>query len=78
MALLNDTDPESAAILASRIGSNIREVPFTLVDGTAISIDATVTCVCAPTDGDSLHDLMAAARTRLTSQSGNLSPQRVH
>jgi diguanylate cyclase (GGDEF)-like protein/putative nucleotidyltransferase with HDIG domain len=78
VALLNDTDPESAAILATRIRSNIRGVPFSLVDGTAMNIDATVTCVCAPTDGNSLHDLMAAARNRLTSQSGNLSPQRVH
>jgi len=78
VALLNDTDHEAAGTLASRIGNNIREQPFSLSDGTGITIDATVTCVCAPSDGNSLQDLMTAARSRMSSQGTKFNPQSVH
>ena len=78
VALLNNTDRESAVALASRIGSNIRDLPYSLSDGTVITIDATVTCVCAPSDGSSLQDLMTAARSRVSTQPPGFSPHSVH
>jgi diguanylate cyclase (GGDEF)-like protein/putative nucleotidyltransferase with HDIG domain len=64
VALLNDTDRDTASTLASRIRNNIRDLPFSLAGGTNITVEATVTSVCAPNDGMSLRDLMAAARVR--------------
>jgi diguanylate cyclase (GGDEF)-like protein/putative nucleotidyltransferase with HDIG domain len=78
VALVNDPDHETASTLASRIGNNIRELPFSLSDGTGITIDATVTCVCAPSDGNSLQDLMTAARSRMSTQDSKFNPHNVH
>ncbi len=78
VALLNDTDREMAETLAARIQNNIRELPFSLKDGTTITIEATVTCVCAPSDGNSLRDLMAAARSRMSSRGTEFNPHSIH
>jgi diguanylate cyclase (GGDEF)-like protein/putative nucleotidyltransferase with HDIG domain len=67
VALLNDTDPETALAVASRIRDSIREQPFVLQGGSTAKIEATVTPVCAPADGRSLHDLMSTAHTRTIS-----------
>jgi diguanylate cyclase (GGDEF)-like protein len=78
VALLNDTDQETAAMVASRIRTNIRDLPFLLQDGTAITIEATVTSVCSPNDGRSLRDLMATARVRTDSSNGEHQGPSVH
>src|SRR5207248_137079 len=51
VALLNDTDRAFATAVASRIADSIRQQPFAL-DGISIDVEATVTCVCAPHDGE--------------------------
>ena len=78
VALLNDTDRETAGMVASRIRTNIRDLPFLLQDGTAITIEATVTSVCSPNDGRSLRDLMATARVRTDSSNGEHQGPSVH
>jgi diguanylate cyclase (GGDEF)-like protein/putative nucleotidyltransferase with HDIG domain len=78
VALLNDTDQETAAMVASRIRTNVRDLPFLLQDGTAITIEATVTSVCSPNDGRSLRDLMATARVRTDSSNGEHQGPSVH
>ena len=67
VALLNDSDAPTADAIAHRILDDIRNDQFLLRSGGILKIETTVTCVCAPRDGESLHDLMAAAPTRLAS-----------
>jgi len=67
VALLNDTDTPTAEAIAHRILDDIRKDRFPLLNGGTLTIEATVTSVCAPRDGESLHDLMAAARVHLAS-----------
>jgi len=78
VALLNETDQGTAGTLAARIRNNIRDLPFSLVDGSTITVEATVTSVCAPNDGRSLRDLMAAARVRPIQGEGERSGSSVH
>jgi diguanylate cyclase (GGDEF)-like protein/putative nucleotidyltransferase with HDIG domain len=68
VALLNDTDGETATNVASRLSATIRQEPFAY-DGLVVKVEATVTCVCAPSDGQSLNDLIAAARLRCRTDS---------
>ncbi len=78
VALLNDTDAPAADAIAHRILGDIRNDRFPLRGGGTLSIGTTVTCVCAPRDGESLHDLMAAARVRLASSSPHRDGPIVH
>ena len=65
VALLNDTAPDTAVAVASRIRDSIRDQPFTLKCGGTTTIQATVTPVLAPRDSQSLRDLMTTARMRM-------------
>jgi diguanylate cyclase (GGDEF)-like protein/putative nucleotidyltransferase with HDIG domain len=78
VALLNDTDPDTAIVVASRIRDSIREQPFVLKSGSTAMIEATVIPVCAPRDGRSLHDLMSTARMRMISPSAERQGPIVH
>jgi diguanylate cyclase (GGDEF)-like protein/putative nucleotidyltransferase with HDIG domain len=67
IAFLNDTDSSTANLVADRIRRRLVENPLFLEDGTAVAVEATVTCVCAPHDGSSVAELLGAARLRLPS-----------
>jgi len=69
VALLNDTDFETATVVASRTRESIRGQTYPTGVG-MINVDATITCVCAPQDGQSLRDLIATARLRHVAQWG--------
>lgn len=72
IALLSDTDPETANVVAERIGHYICDRPVRLSDGTDISVLASVSVLCCPRDGQSLSDLLAlAARRSETRESAN-------
>jgi diguanylate cyclase (GGDEF)-like protein/putative nucleotidyltransferase with HDIG domain len=78
VALLNDTDPDTATAVASRIRDSIREPPFVLQGGSTAKVEATVTPVCAPADGRSLHDLMSTAHMRMVSPTAEHPGPSVH
>jgi diguanylate cyclase (GGDEF)-like protein len=61
VALLNDTTPETAAIVASRVREAIRGTPVILRNGT-IPVDVSIANVTAAGDGTSLASLIDAAR----------------
>ena len=65
VVLLYDTDPDTATAVALRIEHCVSEQPFSLKGGGAMTINATVTCLCAPRDGRSLSDLLTTARIRI-------------
>ena len=64
VAFLNDADFSLASEMASRIRASILHDPLTTSTLETIAVHATVTCVTAPRDGQSLADLLAAARIR--------------
>lgn len=68
VALLNDTDAETARAVARQVRDNIRLRPFSSRAGITISVQATVTCVSAPREGASLRALMAAARSQVAGE----------
>ena len=63
VALLNDTTPEAAAIVASRVRDGIRGTPLILRDR-SIAVDVSVANVTSAGDGTSLASLIDAARLR--------------
>jgi diguanylate cyclase (GGDEF)-like protein len=64
VALLNDTSPEAAAIVATRIRIALRNTPLPLRDNRSIVIDVSVEDVTSPADGRSLANLIDTARSR--------------
>jgi diguanylate cyclase (GGDEF)-like protein len=68
VALLEATDLDAGNAVALRILHTIREHPVVIRHDRALAVEVTVTCVFAPGDGESLQDLMAAARSRSRSQ----------
>lgn len=78
VALLNDTDPEAAAAIASHIHDDIRDQPLAVSGGNVIRVDVTVTCACAPRDGQSLQDLMSVARPKTAPSATEHQGPRVH
>jgi diguanylate cyclase (GGDEF)-like protein/putative nucleotidyltransferase with HDIG domain len=72
IALLSTGERDAAANVAARIQSRISERPISLSTGLIVTVYASVTSVCAPTDGVSLDELFAVARERskLTHASG--------
>jgi diguanylate cyclase (GGDEF)-like protein len=68
VALLEATDLDAGNAVALRILHTIREHPVVIRHDRAIAVEVTVTCVFAPGDGESLQDLMAAARSRSRSR----------
>ena len=78
VALLNNTDMPTAKALAHRILDDIGNDQFPVNDGGTLTIEATVTCVSAPRDGESLDELVAAARVRLTPAPYHRDPSIVH
>jgi diguanylate cyclase (GGDEF)-like protein len=74
VALLNDTTPETAVLVARRIRDGIRGAQLALRDA-SIVVDVTVAEVTSPGDGKSLASLIATARSRSRASSGaNGSP----
>lgn len=63
VALLNDTNADSAVIVGERIREGLRSHPMT-VDELSISVEVSVVAVCSPSDGDVLPALVETARTR--------------
>lgn len=68
VALLNDTNSESAKLVAGRIREGIRTNPLT-VRGQSIRVDVSVTAVSSPSDGETLPALVETARSRTTHSS---------
>src|SRR5581483_2302208 len=69
IALLNDTDMETSALVAARIRDGIRAHRIQTPTGD-ISVDVRVTSVSAPKDGASLRELLSTNRTRHVSEGG--------
>jgi diguanylate cyclase (GGDEF)-like protein/putative nucleotidyltransferase with HDIG domain len=65
VALLNDTNFESAKLVGCRIREAISANPLT-VGGQSIQVDVSVTAVSSPNDGESLSALVETARLRTT------------
>ena len=78
VALLNDADPATATAIASHIRDNIRDQPLAVIGGNAIKVAVTVTCVCAPRDGQRLQDLMSVARLKMAPPATKHQGPRVH
>ena len=78
VALLNDTNSESARIVGSRIREGVRNNALALEGGQTIPVDVTVTAVSSPIDGESLPSLVGTARSRIrdTGVSQESSPTR--
>jgi diguanylate cyclase (GGDEF)-like protein len=64
VALLNETTPETAAIVACRVRDGIRDTPIILQDNNAVFVDVSVANVTSAGDGKSLASLIDAARRR--------------
>jgi diguanylate cyclase (GGDEF)-like protein/putative nucleotidyltransferase with HDIG domain len=64
VVLLASEDSDAAASVAARIQSRISERPISLANGLTITVCASVTSACTPTDGVSLDELFAVARER--------------
>ena len=68
VALLNDTNSESAKLVGCRIREGIRANPLT-VKGQSIQVDVSVTAVSSPSDGETLPALVESARSRTADSS---------
>lgn len=64
VVLLNETNPETAETIASTILARVHERPVVDHNGTPINVEVSVTSLHTPKDGESLHALLASARTR--------------
>ncbi len=64
--LLPNTDLQTAGRIGTRLCESIRESPIEL-DGTSIWISVAIGIACSPLDGNSLRELVQAAKTRLGS-----------
>jgi diguanylate cyclase (GGDEF)-like protein/putative nucleotidyltransferase with HDIG domain len=64
VALLNDTSYDRADAVAVRIRNAFNDNPLVLQTAGEIRVGIEVTTACAPRDGSSLADLIAAARLR--------------
>jgi hypothetical protein len=62
-ALLYDTTRDAAGVLANRIQDAIKRIVCTTT-GDVTAVDVPVRVVSAPEDGESLRDLLVAARIR--------------
>jgi diguanylate cyclase (GGDEF)-like protein/putative nucleotidyltransferase with HDIG domain len=62
VALLNDIDANSAALMGTRIREDIRASTFRHASNGPISLDIVVTAVCCPEDGESVPELIRAAQ----------------
>jgi diguanylate cyclase (GGDEF)-like protein len=65
VALLSDTNSESARLVAGRIREGIRTNPLK-VGGESIQVEVSVTAASSPTDGETLPSLLESARSRAT------------
>ena len=66
MILLPNADLQTAGRIGIRLCESIRESPIEL-DGTSIWISVAIGIACSPLDGNSLRELVQAAKTRLGS-----------
>jgi len=62
VAFLNQTDRDTADLVADRIRDGIRRNPVRLPDGRSVMIHVTVNCGAAHVDGRSLGELQATAQ----------------
>lgn len=77
VALLHATDVDTAESIASRIRNRISAEPVSTLDGSVVTVHATVTVVCAPGDGLSLTELLTAAKRKTLPAAPSHSP-RIH
>jgi diguanylate cyclase (GGDEF)-like protein len=78
VALLNNTDTPTGKALAHRILDDIGNDQFQTNDGGKLTIEATITCVSAPRDGESLDELVAAARPKIRVMGLSGASSRIH
>jgi diguanylate cyclase (GGDEF)-like protein/putative nucleotidyltransferase with HDIG domain len=69
VALLSQTDHETADTIANRIRSVLAASPYAFPDGSSLPIPVTIGIATHPIDGISLNDLVVAARHRLVPHS---------
>jgi diguanylate cyclase (GGDEF)-like protein/putative nucleotidyltransferase with HDIG domain len=62
IALLNDSSTETAQIIGERIRQTIRSTPLVHGDAVNLAIDVSVAAVSFPIDGESISELIQAAR----------------
>ena len=67
LALLHSRDSHGAELLGQRVSQSVAAHQLVLHSGATVTVELSVSCVSAPRDGRSLHDLLVAARvpTRL-------------
>jgi len=68
VALLSQTDHETAEAIANRVRSILAASPYSLPDGSALPIAVAIAIATHPADGTSLTDLLATAQQRLRSK----------
>jgi diguanylate cyclase (GGDEF)-like protein/putative nucleotidyltransferase with HDIG domain len=78
VAFLNETDSDTANLVADRIRGQIAANPLRLENGSDVSVETTVTCVCAPRDGASVAELLGTARLRVPPARPNREGPSVH
>jgi diguanylate cyclase (GGDEF)-like protein len=64
IALLNRTDPTTAALIADRICANVSGHKLVLQDGAMLDVSVDVRSVASPNDGRSFGELIAALRNK--------------
>ena len=64
VALLNDTNVDSAKLIGERIREAVRATPLSRDSNDSIQVDVAVIAVSCPTDGDSLPALIETARAK--------------
>jgi diguanylate cyclase (GGDEF)-like protein len=62
VAFLGATDGETADLVAARILETMAQHPLHINGGASVAVQMTVTTTCAPRDGISLNELLAAAK----------------
>ena len=75
VVLLNNIDRHTAKAIGQRIEQSVREHALSLSTGELMTVDAEVTCVSVPHDGDSFRELVAAAHTQVVPQDSTPSSQ---
>lgn len=76
MAFLDDTDSETGNAVARRVHDNLQNNPFLMPDDSVAEVRVSVTCVSAPQDGRSVHELID--RVRFRGAQAETAPGRIH
>jgi diguanylate cyclase (GGDEF)-like protein len=78
VALLNDTGPEEAKAISKRISESVLKSPLVLRGERTITVEVSIFSASAPRDGESLSDLVAAARRPHGPQQANRGGSTIH